>query len=117
MSLIHRLRLNSTAFFVCDIQEKFRDVIWAFPSVIGTAQKMLQASKVLEVPVVVTEQYPKGLGHTATELNVEHAVMNVAKTKFSMLVPQVSDYLKAQSMQSIVLFGIEAQYCVVCDVK
>lgn len=77
--------LTQTAFFVCDIvssprraslvgrsqltlscpslapqQERFRLVIHAYPAVIATAEKMLKAAKLMDVPVIATEQNPKG---------------------------------------------------------
>ena len=49
------------------------------------------ASKILEIPLVVTEQYPKGLGSTVEELDISNAAVVAPKTKFSMLVPEVSE--------------------------
>ncbi|RUP46026.1 hypothetical protein BC936DRAFT_147445 [Jimgerdemannia flammicorona] len=42
MSVIARVRPANTAFFVCDIQERFRSLIWQFPSVISTSSKMVR---------------------------------------------------------------------------
>lgn len=58
--LVRKLNPASTAFFVCDIQEKFRSAIWQFPSVISIAQKMIKGAEILDIPVIVTEQ---ALGH------------------------------------------------------
>ncbi len=44
------------------MQEKFRPSIMYYPQIIEVARRMLEAAKVLEIPVVVTEQYPKGEG-------------------------------------------------------
>jgi hypothetical protein len=41
ISKIARIAPQSTAVFVCDIQEKFRGRIWQFPSVISVAGKMV----------------------------------------------------------------------------
>ena len=54
----------STTFLLCDIQERFRDVIWQYPQVIRTAQLMTAVGKQLEVPTLATEQYPKAFGPT-----------------------------------------------------
>ncbi|CAG8534083.1 25197_t:CDS:2 [Racocetra persica] len=80
---IMRIQKQSTAFFLCDIQEKFRPHIHQFQSVVSTAQKMISASKTLEVPLVVTEQNPGALGSTVQELDISTADV-VSKTKFSM---------------------------------
>ncbi|KAJ1921953.1 hypothetical protein H4219_000300 [Mycoemilia scoparia] len=107
ISAFGRLQRSNTAFFVCDIQEKFRTGIHAFPSLVSVAQKMIKAANVLEVPYIITEQYPKGLGNTVPELDVENAAAVVPKTKFSMLVPEVETKLKEFQTKSVVIFGIE----------
>ncbi|KAI8075244.1 Isochorismatase-like protein [Gongronella butleri] len=109
---IAKLTPKTTALFVCDIQERFKGVIWQYPSVISVASKMIKASKHLDIPVVVTEQYPKGLGPTVAELDVSDAVLNVPKTKFSMLVPEVHETLKKHNTKSVLLLGIESHVCV-----
>ncbi|KAF9116493.1 Isochorismatase domain-containing protein 1 [Mortierella sp. AM989] len=113
MSLVRnigRVHQKSTAFFLCDIQEKFRPHIFQYPSVIATAQKMIAAHKILDIPLIVTEQNPKALGATATELDLSQAKINIPKTKFSMFVPEVEKELKG--IKSVVLFGIESHVCV-----
>ncbi|KAG0026227.1 Isochorismatase domain-containing protein 1 [Podila clonocystis] len=107
---VGRVHQKSTAFFLCDIQEKFRSHIFQFPSVIATAQKMIAAHKVLDIPLIVTEQNPQALGATATELDLSAAKVNYPKTKFSMFVPEVEKELKG--IKSVVLFGIESHVCV-----
>ncbi|GAA5899030.1 hypothetical protein JCM6882_004596 [Rhodosporidiobolus microsporus] len=125
---------HKTAFFVCDIQERFRLAIHAFPSVIHTAEKMLKAAKILDVPVIATEQNPKfsppppnphahphalvALGGTVPlplmELG-EHLRppwVPLAKTKFSMVVPEVEKQLEDWGTKSVVLMGIESHVCV-----
>ena len=58
----------------------------------------------------MTEQYPKGLGNTVSELKVQHAIKIAPKTKFSMIVPEVEETMKnlcEGDLKHIVLFGIE----------
>ncbi|KAG0369766.1 Isochorismatase-like protein [Gamsiella multidivaricata] len=107
---VGRVHQKSTAFFLCDIQEKFRTHIFQYPSVVATAQKMIAAHKILDIPLIVTEQNPKALGATANELDLSQAKINIPKTKFSMFVPEVEKELKG--IKSVVLFGIESHVCV-----
>ncbi|GJJ73090.1 hypothetical protein EMPS_05448 [Entomortierella parvispora] len=107
---VGRVHQKTTAFFLCDIQEKFRSHIFQFPSVVATAQKMIAAHKILDIPLIVTEQNPKALGATAPELDLSAAKINLPKTKFSMYVPEVEKELKG--IKSVVLFGIESHVCV-----
>jgi len=103
---------SQTAFFVCDIQERFRDMIYSFSALITTAQKMIKAANILGVPFIVTEHYPKTFARTVSELDVSNAALRVEKTKFSMFVPEVADTLKRLGTKSVVIFGIESHVCV-----
>jgi isochorismate hydrolase len=57
---ITRLSSKTSLLLLCDMQEKFRSTIKYFPQIIETSNKLLQTCKILGVPYVVTEQYPKG---------------------------------------------------------
>ena len=57
-----RLKPASTVFLLCDVQEKFRKAIHKFATVVSGAQRMIRVADELSIPVIVTEQYPKGLG-------------------------------------------------------
>ena len=57
---IARLSPRTSLLFLCDMQEKFRSSIKYFPQIVETSNKLLQVCKLLDVPYVVTEQYPKG---------------------------------------------------------
>ncbi|XP_076045080.1 isochorismatase domain-containing protein 1-like isoform X3 [Oratosquilla oratoria] len=74
----------------------------------------LAGGKVLGVLLIATEQYPKGLGNTVTELDIQHAAAVVPKTKFSMVVPEVEKLLLSSQhgVDAVVLFGIETHVCV-----
>jgi hypothetical protein len=78
--------------------------------VIATASFLLDSAKAMNVPVVVTEQYPKGLGHTVPDLDVSGFDV-IPKTRFSMIVPEVEEcFVKANipvAGAHVVLFGIE----------
>src|SRR5581483_4450177 len=53
---------------VIDIQEGYRPALYAWDRVVTASALILQGANVLGVPVVVTEQYPRGVGHTAPEV-------------------------------------------------
>ncbi|KAJ1903537.1 hypothetical protein LPJ81_003005 [Coemansia sp. IMI 209127] len=106
------LNANSTAFLLCDVQEKFRPGIHAFESLVQVAQKMSKASRILKVPLIVTEQYSKGLGHTVEEIDIGHASVVEDKSRFSMFTPAVAQKLSELQIQSVVLYGIESHVCV-----
>lgn len=66
MSLLERDRC---ALIVVDVQEGFRSYA-SFARVADGARKLVQAARIMGVPIVVSEQYPKGLGRTAPEVGL-----------------------------------------------
>lgn len=68
----------------------------------------LQGARILGIPVIVSEQYPKGLGSTVQEMDLTGAKLVFPKTKFSMVLPEVEAVLaETPGARSIVLFGVE----------
>lgn len=57
---VGRLVPNRSALFLCDLQEKFRPIVQYFPEIVAISGRMLHAAKALNMPVIITEQYPKG---------------------------------------------------------
>lgn len=111
-------RLTNPALFICDLQEKFRPAIHEFPKVIATAQKMLKASKILNIPVFVTTQNRARLGETCSELALDTpngiaTIVHADKSLFSMWTPEVQSALSTlPSPVSCVIVGIESHICV-----
>jgi nicotinamidase-related amidase len=104
MSLLVRDR---AALLVVDVQEAFRGYA-SFPAVAESCAKLVQAARILEVPRLVSEQYPKGLGHTVSELGIEHERL-IEKTVFS--AARADEFDLAGRDQAIVC-GIETHVCV-----
>ena len=67
--LLGRIAVPKTALFDCDIQEKFAKNIKYFPQVVENTKKLLGASKIMKMPVIYTEQYPKGIEIYCTCMN------------------------------------------------
>uniref|UniRef100_T1JBN4 Serine racemase n=1 Tax=Strigamia maritima TaxID=126957 RepID=T1JBN4_STRMM len=110
---VGRLAAKETALFLCDMQEKFRPTIKHYPAIIHVSNRLLQAVKMLDMPVIVTEQYPKGLGRTVKELGIDkYGLKPYEKTQFSMMIDQVENDLQKQSIKSVLICGIEAHVCV-----
>lgn len=61
----------------------------------------------------MTEQNPEKLGKTLPEFDLQHAAGIFPKTKFSMAIPEVMNYLKSSNeIDSVVLMGLESHICV-----
>ncbi|XP_069313313.1 isochorismatase domain-containing protein 2 isoform X2 [Eulemur rufifrons] len=77
----------------------------------GRSHAQAQVARLLEVPAVLTEQYPAGLGPTVAELGAE-GLQPLAKTCFSM-VPALQQELDSRpQLRSVLLCGIETQACI-----
>ena len=51
---------KNSCLFLCDMQERFRPSIKYFDQIVQNSSRLLRAASILKLPVVVTEQYPKG---------------------------------------------------------
>ena len=62
--MLPRLLASNTALFVCDVQSCFLKSVYAVEELINTTSFLLKSSRVLNLPCVITEQYPEKLKHT-----------------------------------------------------
>ncbi|EER09259.1 conserved hypothetical protein [Perkinsus marinus ATCC 50983] len=102
-----------SVFMMCDMQPVFAKTIQKMPHVVETANTLLNAAKILNIPGVVTEQYPEKLGHTLPELDTSHCrVFN--KHAFSMMTDDVTEYLEKEcrGRDQYILMGIESHICI-----
>ena len=106
---------KTTALIVVDIQEGFRNAIPDFAVVASRASTAVRGFQILDVPVIVTEQYPKGLGPTAEEI---HFVLPddfevFEKTAFSSCGADLFvTKLEELGIKQVVLCGLETHVCV-----
>ncbi len=103
------------ALAIIDMQEAFRKIIADFDEVAERIALMVEACKVLNLPVIVTEQYPKGLGQTVEKIksHLPEAAEPIAKIAFSACGAQEFDTrLREQHIEQVILCGIEAHVCV-----
>jgi len=110
-----RLVREKTLLLQCDIQSIFKDKIWNLASVITVARMMAQVSPVLNIPLLVTEQYPERFGKTLEEIQAAYPKEFTYYDKyiFSMITDDVKQYLQRHSeRKSIILYGIETHACI-----
>ena len=104
MGLLSRQR---TTLIVVDVQEGFRSYA-VFTDVASSCSKLLQAARILELPRVVSEQYPKGLGPSAPELGLDGEPV-IEKTVFSAVR---AEGFQLNGRDQAVVCGIETHICV-----
>jgi nicotinamidase-related amidase len=109
------LELSQSALLIIDMQEAFRDNIDDFEKYARRIAVAVKGARLLDVPIFVTEQYPKGLGHTAEEIKeaLPLRVEIIEKTAFSSCGAQafVSQLENIQA-KHVLVAGIEAHICV-----
>ncbi len=105
---------EKSQLLVIDIQERLAPAVQDPQRAIDNSIKLLQAAARLEVPLTVSEQYPKGLGRSVAAL-LERAPAQciVEKVHFSCAAsPEVRARLAAQGRDQIVITGMETHVCV-----
>jgi nicotinamidase-related amidase len=104
VSLLERER---AALVVVDVQEAFRPYP-SFAHVAARCAKLVQGARLLELPRVVSEQYPRGLGPTAPEVGLRDEP-RIEKSVFSAARAEGFDL---QGRTQAVVCGIETHVCV-----
>ncbi len=105
----------SDAFLlVVDLQETYRDKLFEWERTIDRCVRLIRAAQLLELPIVCTEQYPKGLGPTVPEVREALGPAPVLeKRSFSALgEAPVREVILASGRRRAILCGIETHACI-----
>lgn len=115
MSHPNLLNQQDAALIVVDIQEGFRPMLADFDKIADRATKVVRGCQILDVPVFVTEQYPKGLGNTAVEITnlFDDNTSIFEKTAFSSCGAEsfVAE-LTEKGIKQVMICGLETHICV-----
>ena len=104
------LTAANSQLVVIDVQERLLAAIQHYKSIAATIRFLLDAAAMMQVPAVVTEQYPKGLGSTVEPLrNHPATVAMIEKLRFSAADELLNTGVTANQ---VVLAGIESHICV-----
>ena len=110
-----RLNRDQAVLVVIDIQAKLAP---AMPSKVyarmrATTAMLVEAARLLDIPVVTTEQYPQGIGHTVPELAAACASGVIEKTSFGCCgEPAFLTALEQLNRRQVMVTGMEAHVCV-----
>jgi nicotinamidase-related amidase len=101
-----------TGLLIVDVQDKLMVKIPGAAALVRDIGFLIDATRLLEMPVQATEQYPKGLGPTVAEL-ARRLPERPDKTAFSCCaVPSIVETFHRAARPKVVLAGIEAHVCV-----
>lgn len=108
------LNSENAVLFVIDVQEAFARVLGDIDKLGANIAVMIEAAKILSVPVVVTEQYPKGLGSTIPVIKEALGdCQYFQKDCFSACgVDDLMSWLSLSGRKQVIVTGIETHVCV-----
>jgi nicotinamidase-related amidase len=107
-----QMSAGDTGLLVIDVQEKLIPHILDAPALVRNVAFLVDAARLLDVPVQCTEQYPRGLGPTVAEL-AQRLPERPDKVAFSSCaVPAVVESFRRAARPKVVLAGIETHVCV-----
>ena len=107
-------KTNNSLIVMIDIQDKLVKAVSGEKESYN-AEKMVKAGNILNIPIIVSEQYPKGLGRTKAEISEQFTSKTrvIEKAAFSLLREEnAAAILKSYNRNKIILFGIETHVCV-----
>lgn len=109
------LNRDDSVLIIVDIQERLAAVMEERERVIRNTLHLIEASRLLGIPCILTEQYPKGLGPTVKEIrdDLEDNYKPVEKIAFSCCREDTFiNMLRETGKKKVILCGMEAHVCV-----
>lgn len=99
---------------IVDIQERLAATMSLKDAVINNCLHLIELAKMQGIPILVSEQYPKGLGHTVDEIKDALASYEpIEKVAFSCCgEPAFMDAIRALNRKTVILTGMETHICV-----
>ncbi|MBR56995.1 MAG: hydrolase [Myxococcales bacterium] len=112
-----RLHQDTSVLVIVDVQERLMGAMKGsiVEQTVKNTSLLVRAAKRLNIPILVTEQYPKGLGSTLEPIvaDVGEPWEPIEKLAFSCLdAPVFAERFKALQRNQVVLCGAEAHVCV-----
>ncbi len=110
------LRRDNCMLVVIDMQEKLCKVMKNLERTTKNIRLLIEAANEFNIPMIYTEQYPKGLGETIEPLKSlleKYNAKRFDKMSFSALkIDEIKQEIENSSKKTIILTGIESHICV-----
>jgi len=109
---------DDAILLLIDLQERLMQSIRSSDIVCKNVNILLKAAKIMKIPTLLTEQYPKGLGVTLPEIKQNARELRcIEKIKFSAFVPEMQGILEKIDRRTVIVAGVEAHICVYQTVR
>ena len=106
-----KLDPQRTALVVVDVQEGFRKAIPDFDLIAKATATLIEGASIIGVPIVATEQYPKGLGETVPEV-AEHLPEETEPLEKLCFAASDAEGFDLGGRDQVLVCGIETHVCV-----
>lgn len=109
------MKREESLLLIIDVQEHLAPVMDSPREVINGCSKLIGVARRLQIPFIISEQYPKGLGATMFDLRkaAEDDCCFYAKQEFSCARnPEIMEKIKSSGKKQIVIAGVETHICV-----
>lgn len=104
---------SKTLLLVVDIQPKLMTSVEEGERVTKNTVGLIKAFKAYDLPILATEQYPKGLGRSDERILAELCDEKIfPKTSFNALIPEVLNFIKDNDIKNVVVTGAEGHICI-----
>jgi nicotinamidase-related amidase len=108
------LRKEDSLLVIVDIQTKLLNVMFEKERLISSCNKLIQAGKLLKIPMVMTEQYPEGMGRTDPKISELLPDTDIIEKLFFSCcgVEDFNQKITGFGKKQIMIIGIEAHVCI-----
>lgn len=109
-----KLKRDDTAVLIVDYQEKLMPAMHNREAFVSRSCVLLEGLKILHIPMIASEQYPKGLGATVPEIKAAVGVAPfMPKTTFSCMDDDgIRTAIETLNCKNIIICGSETHICV-----
>ncbi len=105
--------IKNSILLVIDVQTRLANVMHDLNILIHNLKRIINGAKILGLPIIVTEQYPEGIGHTIEEIEQLLPKNPISKLTFSCCEDQrFIEELEKHNRKQVIVCGIETHICV-----
>ncbi|MBI9018913.1 MAG: isochorismatase family protein [Phycisphaerae bacterium] len=108
------LNQQNALLLIIDMQQAFDSAVHEFGKIVERARIMIESAKLLDIPIIVSEQFPQGLQRTVDVLQKALGDIHYyEKTEFSCLRnEEIFQAVKDSGRSQVLLAGVESHVCV-----
>ncbi|QGT99597.1 Isochorismatase [Candidatus Syntrophocurvum alkaliphilum] len=112
-----KFQKEDAVLLVIDLQEKLMKAMKDKEKVYKNTNLLVGTAEKFQIPIIITEQYPKGLGPTVEEINQDIDCTYIEKMTFTALIEEMKNKLAELGKKTILVTGSETHICVFQTVR